>query len=258
MPLTPAESEAEFAAALLDHDHAPPSGIRAGYGRRFDVHRNNVAVSLIEVLHSVYPATYRLVGKDYFRAAARAYLQAHPPGSPVISCYGDRFGEFLQTLPSFPKYPYLADVARLEWARMRSLQARDEEVLPIERLVGVSGALIENITLKLHPSVSLITSRWPVVSLWSAMSTSKPGGNVDMKAPESALVVRPYLEVHVYTLLPGGHLFMSALGDGVSLGAAARQALNSVAAFDLAGQLQQMFGAGAVAGVDLPGRGAAR
>ena len=57
---------ARFARALLDPGQDRPAGLTgpggAPAGRRFDVYRNNVAVSLTEALGQGFPVVKRLVG----------------------------------------------------------------------------------------------------------------------------------------------------------------------------------------------------
>lgn len=211
-----------------------------------------MVVSLIDALQSTFPAIHRLVGNDYFAAAARAYIEAHPPDSPVLLRYGRDFGGFIDKLPSASGVPYLGDVARLEWARVNALHAPDAEPVSIHKLAGVPETVLESVTLMLHPSLGLVDSRWPVVSLWSACRGDGEAGDVDMDAPEQAVVVRPQLKVDVHSSPAGGGGFLDALSRGSSLGTAAQRATEETAEFDLAAQLQFAFQIGAVVAVNLP------
>ena len=109
-------SQAEFRAALLDPARLAPPGLTAPdgrpAGRRFDVYRNNVTVSLTEALRQAFPALRKLVGEDFFAAMAREHLRAHPPASPVLMFYGGAMPAFLETFPPVAHLPYLAAEAR--------------------------------------------------------------------------------------------------------------------------------------------------
>lgn len=255
---SPADSLAElqrrFARALRDPGLAAPQSLRGrtenGRSRRFDVYRNNMTVSLIDALESTFPAVYKLVGGEYFAAAARAYISEHPPRSPVLLLYGESFGEFLDRFPSASGVPYLGDVARLEWARINALHAADVEPARIDVLSRLSEESLESAALTPHPSLGLVASRWPVVSLWQASIDPNGEVEVDMRNPEQALVVRPALRVEVRRLPPGGAVFVNAMLSGCRLGEAARQAAGSFENFDLAMLLRLVFEAGAVAAVN--------
>lgn len=251
-----AELQAGFARALRDPAVTPPAEVR-GAGpsrstRRFDVHRNNMVAGLVDALRSTFPAVHRLVGEAYFAAAARAYVDEHPPHSPVLLLYGEALGDFLDALPSASGVPYLGDVARLEWARVNALHAADAAPASIDALAGVDQARLASAVLTPHPSLSVIRSRWPIVSLWRACLGSDHDHDVDMNTPEPAVVVRPSLNVGVHVPPPGGSAFLAVLERGGSLGEAARQAMDADEAFDLARALQFVFECGAVAAVNLP------
>jgi hypothetical protein len=251
-----AELQDVFARALRDPGSPSPHGLHdaapGGSSRRFDVYRNNMVVSLVEALGSTFPAVQRLVGEEYFSAAARAYVQQEPPDSPVLLYYGRTFGDFLDTLPSASGVPYLGDVARLEWARIKALHAADAEPVSIDALAGVDEAQVESISFALHPGLSVFRSRWPVVSLWNACMIRDHSDAVDMSTAEDAVVVRPALKVGVHVPPPGGAEFLAALREGETLGAAARRVAESDEAFDLAELLRFAFETGAVTAVHSP------
>ncbi len=256
-----ADLQAEFAAALSDPALPAPAAVRRPgnrgqvklpQSRRFDVYRNNLLVSLIEALEATYPVVQRMVGSDFFKAAAKTYIRRTPPRSPVLLLYGETFGDFLDGFEPAAGVPYLGDVARLEWARVNAYHAADAEPLSIERLAGLPQDLLAEVRFTLHPSLRLISSIYPVASLWAATSGADPQAEVDMKRGEDAAVLRPMLAVDLRLLPPGGHAFMAALADGRTLGEAAEQAAQKVAGFDLACHLQGLFQLGAVAALHTP------
>lgn len=173
-----------MAEALLG-DAAAPAKIHDA--SRFAIHRNNVFVALTGALRATYPATRRLAGEDFFRAAATACAAACPPSSPVLAEYGESFPAFLQNFEPERQPPWLADVARLEWLRNEAFHAADASALSPEALAGVPAGRIGRLTFVFHPSARLLSSPYAVVSLWNAgedapVSPDAPG--------EAALIVR--------------------------------------------------------------------
>jgi len=248
--------QAEFASALRDPELAAPQAVRRPPGRsqtrRFDVYRNNVVVSLTEALEASYPAVRKLVGDDFFKACARVFIDAEPPRSPILLFYGGGFGDFLDRFEPAHAVPYLGDVARLEWAWLRAYHAADEAPAAIDVLGTVDGGTVGAATFRFHPSFSLVRSRWPVVSLWSASTGGMASDDVDMTRAEDALVVRPALDVDTRIAPDGAGAFIAALLDGETLEAAALAASEADDGFDLAGHLSGLFAIGAVAAVTLP------
>ena len=250
-----------FSSALRDAAQPVPAPVAVSAegpaARGFDVYRNNVAVSLIEALEAAFPAVRRLVGEAFFKAMAKAYIAEEPPRSPVLLLYGRSFGDFLEGFPPAAGVPYLGDVARLEWAQLYAYHAADAAPLEIDRLTAVPSSDLGSLRFALHPSLHLIRSRWPVVSLWAASGEPAAPTDIDLKIGQEAAVIRPALKVETRLLPAGGHDFIAELLEGATLSAAAEQAVERDPAFELAVHLQGLFEIGAVtallpSGLDTP------
>jgi len=222
--------QSQFAAALLRPDAPVPPGWCAHNGSdpsvRFDVYRNNVVASLVAALADGFPVTCRMVGDAFFGAMARAFVMAHPPASPVLAEHGDAFADFIEGFAPVACVPYLADMARLERARVRACHAADAMPLSRDELAARTsdpGAL-PGARLQLHPSVQVVRSRFAIVSLWAAHHGEGAIERVDPEVPEAALVLRVEEDVVVQRVpLATAHL-IRRLCDGATLGAAAAAA----------------------------------
>jgi hypothetical protein len=241
-----ARRDAGFAAALLDPDRPAPKGLPA---RRYAVYRNNVTASLIEALAAAYPAVRALVGAAFFDAAAAVFVRTHPPRDPLMILYGADFPDWLAAFPPAASVPYLADVARLERARLVALHAADAEPLPATALAALPPAALTGARLALHPSLGLVASHFPVVSIWAQAKGRAPSAAVDLSSGEVARVVRPALEVTVAPVSRAAASFLGALRAGIGLGAAAEAAALRDD-FDLAGEIAALFAAGLVTAID--------
>ena len=248
-----------FADALLEPEAALPPAVSRGGSpavkRRFDIYRNNVTSSLIEALKASFPVVCRLVGDDFFKAAATLYIRQEPPSTPLLFRYGGSFADFLESFPPAGSVPYLGDVARLEWAWLQAYHAEDQAPLPLQALADVPQESLPEVCFVLHPSLSLLRSRWPVVSLWAAVRDQKDNPGIDMTQGEEAAVLRPGNDVSVRLLPPSGHAFLSALSDGRSLGEAAALGSEATSDFDLAHHLQGLFTLGTVVAIIEPDQG---
>lgn len=253
-------TQATFAAALLDPDRPPPPGLRSWNGsdpaQRFAVHRNNVMLSLVDALADEHPVTQALVGADFFRAMAAVYLRCHPPRSPVLLGLGDRLPDFIRCFEPAAGLPWLADVARLEWLRIRAAHAADAVPLRLPDAATLAAlqdpAQAPRLRVRLHPSAAVLGSAHAVVSLWAAHQLDEALWAVDLHRPEAALVLRPDAEVLVLPLLPGAAALAQALLDGRPLGDAAATALAADAAFDLVHGLALLLQHGAIVQFHLP------
>lgn len=211
--------------------------------RRFAVYRNNVAVSLGEALASRFPVIRRLVGGAFFAAMARLYAETDRPKSPVLAEWGAGFAGFLEGFPPLAAYPFLGDVARIEFARGRAFHAADRR--PVDP-AAVLGADPERVRLVLHPSVRLLPLAYPAVSIW-ARHQQGGEGLPPGKGPETALILRDAaFQVPVRAVGAGDAALLLAVLDGECLALAAGKARDAEAEHDPQPMLVSLMRAGAI------------
>lgn len=229
-----------FQDALLEPDKSIPSGLTARHGadvsNRFSVYRNNVFASLVDALADTFQVTQSLVGEDFFRAMAREFVRVNQPSTPVLTFYGEAFPDFIANFPPADSVPYLSDTARLEYAYVLAFHASDAQPYPAEQLSKLLSDpdSIEKLCVRLHPSAELISSQYPIASIWEAHQHEEPNlKDIAISAPESAFVVRSGLDVLVCRIDSGTAGFIQSLRDGHSLGKSAEDSASSDSAFDL-------------------------
>jgi Putative DNA-binding domain len=231
---TQAVTQAEFAAALTDPNKAIPQGITSSRGtrdsKRFAVYRNNVYVGLIGVLAARYPVCAQLVGEAFFSALARAYVVEHKPSSPVMLGYGDMFPAFAAAFPGVQTVPYLPDVAALEREWSRAYNAADATPASVADLGAAARTGLDDLSLPPHPAAAIVTSHFPVGSIWSAHHTSS------MTIPdraEAVLIARPHMDVNVTVIPREDAVFAGHLFDGLTIGAAVDRTCSSFVEFEV-------------------------
>lgn len=259
-----------FSAALLDPERCCPAGLRAWNGSdpaaRLAVHRNNVVSGWVDALAETFPVVQQLVGEAFFRAMAGVFVRQSPPRSAVLAHYGQDFPSFIAAFSPAASVPYLADVGRLEAARVRAYHAADAEPVSaaMVNLALTSGERMGELRIGCHPSVSVVASPFAVVSLWAAHQGDAELEHLSADGPEGALVVRQGLDVLVLAVHEGAACFVAALQEGQDLGSAAATAADSQAttgnnddaapAFDLTATLSLLMGHGALTSIELPRR----
>jgi hypothetical protein len=250
-------SQLGFGSALLNSDLPVPEGVIGPRGKsankRFAVYRNNMTVSLIEALASVFPAVQRLVGEDFFRDMARVYLLEQPPRTPLMFEYGGGFAAFLERFEPVSRLVYLPDIARLERAWLDAFHAADAEPLKPEALGAVPADRLGDITFTPHPATRIVQSRYAAVSIFSASREERPLDGIRPFDPEDGLITRPHYDVQVRQLPPGAAVFFEALITGKPLGEAASLTLEQHPGFDLPSAISAMLEAGVFSACS-PGR----
>ena len=252
----PAPFETSFAEALLDADRPIPYGIAAHNAavsaRRFAVYRNNVVAGLVKALKSRFAVVDKIVGEEFFAAMARVFVKEQPPRSPLLATYGDDFPAFIAGFEPARGLAYFADVARLEAARTRSYHAADATPVGAGHFAALNTHAVGGIRVGMHPSTEIVRSPYPIVTIWAMNSGEQELAPIENWRGEDALVSRPYLEVEVRALPPGGAAFLLALAAGWPLGEAAEAALADDPNFDLTGNLAGLIGSGLVRDIVVP------
>jgi hypothetical protein len=248
--------ETSFAGALLSAEQPIPPGIIAHNAavpaRRFAVYRNNVIMGLRKALQGRFPAVEKIVGEEFFAAMARVFVAERPPRSPLLATYGDSFPVFIAAFEPAREIPYLADIARLEAARTRAYHAEDATPIDTNRFAALDSRTIGAIHIDIHPSVEIVRSPFPIVTIWAMNSGEQELSPIADWRGEDALVARPNLDVQVRKLPPGGAAFLLALAAGQPLGDAAEAALADDRNFDLTNNIAGLIGSGLVRNIFVP------
>ena len=244
-----ARSQENLAAALFDPLARVPAPIAdADLRARTDFRRADIATFLIRALAAHYPVVRRLIGDDSFLDVARRFVATQPPRMPLVQHFGEAFPRYLRSLGDGASFEYVADLAELEAARARAHHSADAIPLDARAFAFLSAARFAEFGVHLHPSVTMIASRFPIVTIWKANQTDGDDGVIDRWRPEAALVARPFLDVDVLPLPAGGHAFMTSMSDGSTIAAGIAAAMVHDPEFDLAATLTMLVEANIVIG----------
>lgn len=248
------ELQRAFAAAILDEEATPLTAIVKAGGiapeRRIQVYRNNSLITLGEALRATFPVVCRLVEERFFDYAARSFIRAHPPRQPRLAEYGDQFADFLGGFAPARSLPYLADVARLEWAINAAYHAPDREPLQPATIAAIPAGAYPGLTFTLDPACALLRSPYPIDELWRANQPDRDGSGVDLGTGECRLLVhRVDDDVRLQRLSAGEQAMTEALAAGRTLDDAFAAAVAAEAGFDATALLAAHLGRGLFVGV---------
>jgi len=214
------ELQRSFAAALQDPDAActvlPPANLA--------IYRNNARAAFVTALELTYPVVRRRVGDDYFRQLAILYREFAPSRSGDLHWAGREFATFLDQHLGGGDYAWLADLARLEWARQSAAVEALVEPVGVDSLAAFAPEQLEHVRLTLQPSLRLVESPFPVFSVWLANRTEN-GPPVDPSiGSECGMALARADGVEVARLPPDLFSYLSALAAGATLGEAMTRA----------------------------------
>lgn len=241
----------DFVQALWTPPEALPQRLRVLAGQPgFAVYRNTVLKGCIDALQANYPAIVRLVGEEWFRAAAAVHVRAQPPQDARMLLYGRDFADFLRDFAPAADLPYLCGVARLDRFWTEAHSAADASVLAPTALAGLPPGQLGTLVLQPHPA-----ARWawfdeqPIYTLWrrnrDAGAPATEGDDALVWAGEGGLLTRPAGSVIWAPIDGAGCAFLDACAAGRPLADAAGEALARQAGCDLAQLMATLLAAGA-------------
>ncbi|HEV8718168.1 MAG TPA: DNA-binding domain-containing protein [Candidatus Binatia bacterium] len=147
---------------------------KLGPEERINIYTQMYHARLLEVLREDFPRVAAIVGCERFAAVVRAYLVRHPSTHPSLRHLSRHFAAFLVTRPEIVTFPFLSDLARLEWARLEVFDAPDAEPLRLAHLHALSADAWPDLRFQLIPAFQLIHSKWPVQEIWAAAGEETP------------------------------------------------------------------------------------
>lgn len=157
---------------------------------RLEIYADMYRARLVDVLREDFPRVLAILGDDVFAAVACRYLARCPSTHPSVRHVGRGFPDFLATDPSAP--PFLADLGRLEWARVEVFDASDTEPLRLADLQSVPPAAWPSLRLRRVPASLVVESDWPVHRVWAMAETL---GDARLATPEAeTTIVRVWRE----------------------------------------------------------------
>jgi len=140
---------------------------------RLDVYARMYFFRLLDCLIEDFPVVHAVVGHERFHSLAADYLAAHPSRAPSLRLLGGSLADFLDAHPGDGASPFVADLARFEWALLEAFDAADAAAIPAERLREVPADQWADLALSLTPSLRIVDARAPVHELWAAASEGR-------------------------------------------------------------------------------------
>ncbi len=259
MPLALRELQASFAAHVASGDRADLAAEVVGDSMsaeaRLRVYRHHVAHSLGGALAATFATVRALVGEAFFRSMAERFIGQRLPAQPVLAEYGVDFPAFVAGYEPAASLPYLADIARLDWALNAAFHSPAGRRLAAADLAGIAAERLPSLSLAVPDGATLIRSHYPLDRIWHASQPGAPAGTVDLGVGRAdLLVLRRYDDAAFIVLEAGEAAFVAALIDGRSLEEAAEQGSRAEPSFDLSKVFARLLGLEAFAALQQDSR----
>ena len=130
------------------------------------IYRDSVRGGLIASLGDIFPAVKTALGETFFDAMSARYVKTHPSRSASLDNYGEQFPAYIAAFKPLEDYPYMEDVARIDWCWHRAFHAADPKTFDVAALSDIDPECLDRIRFRLQESIQTIASDFPVEKIW--------------------------------------------------------------------------------------------
>ncbi len=131
-------------------------------GRGLNCYQSNAHAVAERALSAAYPVVTAILSTESMAQLARALWHTHPPQRGDLAQWGDMLASFMAGSPQLADLPWLADVARVEWAMHQADGAPDAEP-NLSSLTLLAEQDPDHLTLLLAPGLKILHNTFAVV-----------------------------------------------------------------------------------------------
>ncbi len=214
------------------------------------IYQSSITGALQKVLNETYPVCHKLVGNDFFIMMVNEYIARYSSCSPDLASYGAHMADFVASFPQASSLPYLADVARVEWAWHTLFNARASRGIAFDKLAATYTTQGEKIIFVLPPKSSLLTSSYPIHRIWE-VNQEDYVGNQTIILPDHArfdyLIWRKELVMRIDIVEQDTWQILTWMNDRFTWGEICEKVSEKLPGVDLEELLPQLVNCGWVA-----------
>lgn len=178
---------------------------------RMKVYQNDYFFRLRDALKDDYMALYKMLDHNVFEDLIREYLKENPSETFTIREVGYSFPNFLE---KYSMESAIIEMAYFESEMLKSLSARDTDLLDMNTLAAIDPSEWEHLQLQLHPSVRSLQCKYNTVDLWLALNHDEKLNSVCLEKSTIAVIWRYKNEVYFRNLTPEEAALFYAIHKG--------------------------------------------
>lgn len=158
---------------------------------RLRIYADAYRLRLIDALAHNYPRLRQLLGEAAFAQLALEYLAALPSTNNSVRWFGDRLASHLSRQPLRLEQPWLAELARWEWATAAAFDAMDEQPLTLEAFAQSGAIAWEPLYLQFSASLQTLRLSTNAVSINQQLADEQgPAAPAVLDTPQDWLIWR--------------------------------------------------------------------
>lgn len=179
------DQQAALLQALLAREpstaHLPFTGVANNSAQTsaagLNAYKSNAGALAERVLVAAYPAVTAILGSGSMGQLARALWHAHPPQRGDLAHWGDALPGFMAASDQLAHWPWLPDVARVEWALHAAASAADDPPAAPDSLGLLATQDPDTLTLTLATATQVHRLDWTSTRIVLAHRPELVGGD---------------------------------------------------------------------------------
>jgi hypothetical protein len=204
--------------AAIDLDEVIVGDARMTAAQRVGIYADAYFYRLLDALKEDFPATLAVVGADEFHNLITSYLLAHPPADPSLLHAGRCLADHLERSPMLVRWPFIADLARLERALIESFHAVDATSLDRAAVQSIPPDEWPDLMLVLHPATRVLRLQWRIEEILRAVEQNELLPEV-LGAPVTLVVWRRQAQVFYRVAEPAEETALNLIEQRCDFGA---------------------------------------
>lgn len=196
--------------------------------QRLGIYQHGVHAVLTAHLQAVYPVCQQLLGEAFFVQTCEQFLTQQPPTTAFLADYGGELAVFLAQQSALLSLPWVAEVARVEWARHCAWHSAQQMCMDFSQFAQLDAQQQARARFYLPESAQLLQSEFATHAVWLAHQTNDYPDKVPLEAiqiqqPTHLLVWRIRRSLHQVPLSMQQWQFLHDVQQGLTLSALVAQ-----------------------------------
>ncbi len=186
---------------------------------RLQVYSGGYPARISESLQESFPAVTRIIGHQGLTSLTERYIRRSALRSYNLNHAGAALPTFLSTDPLAATFPFLPDLAKLEWQMAKAFHARQRRPVTPASFAHWHVDEWARAVFRFQPAVAVLVSSWPVRRIWAAAQRGGRPVDAGARAQRSyVLVRRTGFAVRCDSMTAGEAHALAALLEGRALG----------------------------------------
>ena len=191
--------------------------------KRLNIYRTTTRTAHTNALAQSYRCCEKILGERYFQQIANQYFYKCPAINQNLNVYGRSFPSFLEECvrdrPELNDYPYLPDLATLEWAYERAYYAADDPAFDFSALPALHHDRYQHVCFEPSASLSVLESSYPIYEIWLANQGQDVPQEIEaILEPQYLCITREDFKPSIHKIDQDCRWTINHVQNGLSLG----------------------------------------